>query len=327
MRRRGFTLIELLVVIAIIALLVSLLLPGLSQARQAARSAVSQSNLRQLGMTLSFYSGDNDEKYMNPFFPASVPLPAGGGISWDWILLPSTTGGPGGPGGFPMSQGTTNRNTEIFAAHWASLMGVYMSTNGQNYASQIQFSPMDITVRNRYQSYLPIPAGVIEIFDGSYWYSPTFWMNPVRYTSEAVVTMTRGYIRYNRQAEVRFPQNKVLLWERFDWTRKSRVGPGGTARVPFQPNWNNPEARTYCTLCDNSVQRADMANLTRLANGTPEEKAEFRPSGAWSAIAGYLQQYDMDEDNLEYGPPVSPTYAAFFWATRKGIQGRDLANF
>src|SRR4028118_1234439 len=67
-KQKGFTLIELLVVIAIIAILAAILFPVFARARENARRASCQSNLKQIGLGVMQYTQDYDEKLPNNFY-------------------------------------------------------------------------------------------------------------------------------------------------------------------------------------------------------------------------------------------------------------------
>jgi prepilin-type N-terminal cleavage/methylation domain-containing protein/prepilin-type processing-associated H-X9-DG protein len=91
---QGFTLIELLVVIAIIAILAAILFPVFARARENARRASCQSNLKQIGLGIAQYTQDYDEKLPGRYNNVSsvvTPDPLGGnavGVSWRDMIQP-----------------------------------------------------------------------------------------------------------------------------------------------------------------------------------------------------------------------------------------------
>jgi prepilin-type N-terminal cleavage/methylation domain-containing protein len=83
---RAFTLIELLVVIAIIAILAAILFPVFAQAKAAAKSTATLSNLKQLGTSLNIYTADYDDmSVLTDHAPTAYNSP-----TWAWFLMPYT---------------------------------------------------------------------------------------------------------------------------------------------------------------------------------------------------------------------------------------------
>ena len=118
-KKTGFTLIELLVVIAIIAILMGILIPVLSKARQQAKTVICQSNLKQWGLVFAVYTSNNEGHFFGGF-----------GQGWwnDWIeILRPTYVKKGGVTCCPMATKTKDKGGQGIYTAWNDEEGDYGS--------------------------------------------------------------------------------------------------------------------------------------------------------------------------------------------------------
>ena len=347
--KKAFTLIELLVVVAIIAILMGILIPALNSARGSARLVKSQVNLRSLAQIQEVYASEHRDSLMLPFQIKGYQRGSGIG-SRGWGVVRKV--GSDLPGiEFPYGGGSGGYNsawyTEMYAFHWYSVIGGWLSQG--DYASEVQFSPSDRVLIQRVQDLQDDPPRGWTLdtgyWDCSYILSPTIWFSPERYANNQRPAARRydpgaSYARRNKMFQVAYPSQKVIMWERFDWTKKTRkatyrnptIGfddPMDLGTENFSPQWNNYDAEPSVAVADGSVSRVSIKGIfDHLYSDDEREVRAYNPTDEWNPSISALRYYSMDEDGFEIGNPESGrgVYPAFFWATRDGIRGRDFSR-
>ena len=306
-RRAAFTLIELLVVIAIIALLVGILLPALREARIAAKRVVSLANLRSCGGVTFGYTNDQADSLVNPFgTPVLTDACSVNSTYWVWVHNRRCNEG------WPYSGAYSNSGTEAYGYHWYA----HTLFDTEDKLSRIGaiVAPGDLELQLWFQNNRAAEGDLHWIFPSSYWYSPTFWQKPTRFSGATRAIANAGnrhLINRNQITDITQPDKKVLLFEKKDHLH------------PARPMWNDPRSRTNVLFSDASATTINMRDVIADTDPTGADPRKLKPpSGTWNPgdaeMNGYIEFGTNQGFRWTYGGP------AYFFATRDGIKGRDV---
>jgi prepilin-type N-terminal cleavage/methylation domain-containing protein len=183
--RAGFTLIELLVVVAIIALLISILLPSLGKAKEAANRVYCAANMRGVGFSMQYYGEENNSQ-----FPA-CRAPAAPGAYVNGFTPTQSTMGPNQLDTLALA--VTDNQGNVLTSFWIMalrglappkmlvcksdpfVVGPASLLNGNYYANfqdsyQISYSityPWNPQWRSSLKSEVPLASDMAPLSDGS----------------------------------------------------------------------------------------------------------------------------------------------------------------
>jgi prepilin-type N-terminal cleavage/methylation domain-containing protein len=182
-------------------------------------------------------------------------------------------------------------HTEGFSGMWYSYLSDYRA--GQR-LSQEQFSPNDAELMGQYRDAKGVASSYNgdKLFPTSFLYSPTFWCKADRYGGVTRDVMTADAIRTSAIADVAHPAAKVVLWERADFSE---------VRTKETTNF---QGRINIALVDGSIDVADISDIAMRA-------------------ANQVADRDLNPCYVD----SARTIPLFFYATFRGLNGRDIPRF
>ncbi len=231
---RGFTLVELLVVIGIIALLISILLPALNRAREAAKTTQCMANMKQIANGFIMYANDNRgfiPGTVNAFWFTSVPGSPDNGRNGPFLR--STVGG-------------------YNASHtWPFFIATYMGYKQYypGFADGMGVAPEDEKLDPKFRSVFTCPSWGSDGSDGGYSNDPLLIANPYHAGN---FIMGGGY-GMNSWIPPKYPRRQV---------------PGGWATYAGDVLDTNNEYRYWFSGCGKLAGMKNSAKCVLVADGS-----------------------------------------------------------
>ncbi len=309
--KRGFTLIELLVVISVIALLIGLLLPALARARAAARATKCIGNLRNIGIGLETYSSEWNGVISNGTVVEQVfsngGLQAGSRPAWTatWARL----------FGWPPELGNGNMAYGVLNRYWFCATAQYIAKQETSKAvyDDVFFCPDDRFYSARAKETRDQYTNMIHRI--SYLMSDSAFWDPMMFTPQRIseilsedqhynngngnpasngpsTTQTPGR-RYLKKEEVKYPTQKVYVWEVNAFHEQPTHG------------YNERDLQATVLFYDGSSDKRTASTTETL---TPRLYVPLHNRMGWT------DEQLQPNDPLQY----------YYGATLHGIRGRDF---
>jgi prepilin-type N-terminal cleavage/methylation domain-containing protein len=264
--KKGFTLIELLVVVAIIALLISILLPSLSRARELAKRLVCAANIKGIGTAEKIYANDNEEQWSTPLFNEGTlgsPVPI--------LYTVADTGVPNGAGTKRKEWSTsTSTNIGVSRAFWLLIRSG--ETTQKQYICPSSGDEIDVTEEvDKYYDFLGLG-------NLSYGYQVPFGVKETRASEntdprQALAADSSPYTAAGLKPVSTYdPNTSPRLWQPYNSGNHGGTGAGEGQNVLFQDSHATFERKPIVGIDNDNIythMTSSWPNQARYVGSNP----------------------------------------------------------